>query len=206
MQMQGAYTLAKSIDTGSTSVQAAFTNAVTNMPAFDSHFRRALSDFDVRHNLVISATWEMASYRSGLKPVDWCSTGWQLGSIISSTSGPPFTVTVACNALGLNSNVPFDFPDRLNTPGCGSRANPGNPNAFIKLSCFAVPFPATGFVNAGRNVAIGPGLINRDASLVKNNHISRIVLVQFFTGIVMLWKKCSSKLAAEVREAKLASV
>jgi hypothetical protein len=102
------------------------------------------------------------------------ASGWQLGSIITASSGHPFTMIVAGDALGLNSSVPYNYPDRLNLAGCGNPVNPGNPNGYIKLSCFAAPSPATRLGNAGRNVAYGPGLLDWDASLFKNNRITRI--------------------------------
>jgi hypothetical protein len=174
LQLQGSYTFAKSLDTGSTSVQAAFTNSVTNMPYFDSHIRKAPSDFDVRHNLSLNGTWEIPGAASQMKPVAWVTHGWQLGSIVTVSAGHPFTAIVAGDALGLNSSVPYNYPDRLNLPGCSTPVNPGNPNAYIKLSCFAAPTPATRLGNAGRNVLVGPGLFDWDASVFKNNHITRI--------------------------------
>jgi hypothetical protein len=172
MQILGAYTFSKSLDTGSTSVQAAFTNSVTNSPYFDSHIRKAPSDFDVRQNVSISGSWEIPG--TSLKMLAWATKGWQLGSILTASSGHPFTMIVAGDALGLNSSVPYNYPDRLNSPGCNDPVNPGSPNAYIKLSCFAAPTPATRLGNAGRNVAYGPGLVSWDASLFKNNHITRI--------------------------------
>jgi hypothetical protein len=173
-QIQGAYTWSKSLDTGSTSVQAAFTNSVTNSPYFDSHIRKAPSDFDVPHNFSFSGTWEVPGIRTPLKAANWVINGWQLGSIVTASSGHPFTMIVAGDALGLNSSVPYNYPDRLNLPGCGNPVNPGNPVAYIKLSCFAAPSPSTRLGNAGRNVAYGPELVSWDASLFKNNRISRI--------------------------------
>jgi outer membrane receptor protein involved in Fe transport len=105
--------------------------------------------------------------------------------------------------LGLNSTDPWDFPNRLTDPGCKSLVNPGNPNNYIKTQCFAVPTaPASFFTgstpmcssdpafganavgappqcfnlrgNAGRNIIPGPGLINLDFSIFKNNPIRRI--------------------------------
>ena len=45
---------------------------------------------------------------------------------------------------------------------------------YIKTKCFAVPNPITLLGNLGRNTLIGPGLMNLDASLFKNNHDKRI--------------------------------
>ena len=171
LQILGAYTFSKSLDTGSTSVQAAFTNSVTNMPYFNSKLRKSLSDFDVRNILSLNGTWEIPGMTSGTSALQWMTRGWQLGSIVTAQSGLPFTAIVAGDALGLNSSVPYNYPDRLKLPGCGNPVDPGNPSSYIKLSCFAAPNPATRLGDAGRNVLIGPGLVNLDVSLFKNSYV-----------------------------------
>jgi hypothetical protein len=112
--------------------------------------------------------------------------------------------TAGGDPLGLNSTDPWAFPDRLSGPGCSSLVNPGNPNNYIKTQCFsvpsapsmafwtascdptpftdnngnpvAVPFPQCFNLrgNAGRNILPGPGLVNLDFSLFKNNPVRRI--------------------------------
>jgi hypothetical protein len=106
--------------------------------------------------------------------------------------------------LGIGSTDPWDFPDRLRGPGCASLVNPGDPNNYIKTQCFGIPaapnmafwtancdptppigpkgapepvsFPQCFNLrgNAGRNSIPGPGLMNLDFSLFKNNYIRRI--------------------------------
>ena len=171
-QAQVAYTYAKSLDTGSSSIQAATTNAVTSLPLFDSHIRKSLSDFDLRQNFVINGLWEIPGLRTSIQPLGLLTHGWQLGTLFQASSGLPLSVIIAGDALGLNSSVPYNFPDRLNLPGCDNPINPGNPLNYIKTSCFAAPTPATRLGNAGRNVAIGPGLLNWDFSAIKNTRIA----------------------------------
>ena len=86
------------------------------------------------------------------------------------STGLPFTPVIAGDALGLQNSSAFDYPDRLNLPGCGHPVNPGNPSHYIKTECFAPPQPATRLGNSGRNVAIGPGLTSLDLSAFKNNY------------------------------------
>jgi hypothetical protein len=66
----------------------------------------------------------------------------------------------------------------LPLPGCGTLTNPGNPVNYIKLQCFAFPGPAAtpGLLRGtlSRNALFGPGLVNVDMSLFKNNYIPRI--------------------------------
>ena len=106
--------------------------------------------------------------------------------------------------VGLNSGDPWNFPNRLTGPGCNSLVNPGNPDNYIKSECFAVPSaPSMAFWtancdpqpfkdsdgnpvtvpfpqcfnlrgNAGRNILTGPGTMNLDFSLFKNNPVQRI--------------------------------
>jgi hypothetical protein len=180
--VQGSYTWSKSLDTGSNSLMTAYTNTVSNLPVFDPRLRRGVSDFDVPQNLVVSGTWELPVARSGWKPLTEFAKGWQLGTLLQLSSGLPFTATIAGDPLGLNSSVPYDFPDRLNLPGCSNPVNPGNPTDYVKLSCFAAPTPATRLGDAGRNVGRGPGLADWDASLFKNFRVARgseIFNVQF---------------------------
>jgi hypothetical protein len=106
--------------------------------------------------------------------------------------------------LGIGSTDPWAYPDRLSGPSCSSLVNPGNPNNYIKTQCFSVPsapdmtfwtnncdptpfqdskgnpvavqFPQCFNLrgNAGRNILPGPGLVNLDFSVFKNNPVRRI--------------------------------
>jgi hypothetical protein len=174
VQLQGSYTFSKSLDTGSGSFQTAYTNTQASMPLFDPRLRRGLSDFDDRQNFLFNALWEIPTPKMHSAAAGWLLQGWQLNSIFQVSSGLPFTPLIAGDALGLNSTNTWDYPDRLNNAGCNDPVNPGNPNNYIKLQCFAAPNPGTRLGDAGRNVAVGPGLVNLDAALFKNNRITRI--------------------------------
>jgi hypothetical protein len=173
-QLQGSYTWSKSLDTASNSIQTAYTNTVSSLPLFDSHIRKAPSDFDVRRTATINGIWEVPAWKTSMKPLAWLERGWQFGIILQVADGLPFTAAVSGDALGLNSSVPYDFPDRLNLPGCGNPIHAGNPTNYINLQCFAAPTPITRLGNAGRNVIVGPGLLNLDSSIVRNIPVPRI--------------------------------
>lgn len=166
--VQGSFTWSKSLDTASNSLMTAYTNSLSNLPTFDPRLIKAPSDFDTPRNLAASVTWELPGPKSAWKPLRAAAQGWQLGTILQASAGLPFTPTIAGDALGLNSSIPYNFPDRLNLRGCGNPVNPGNANSYIKLSCFAAPSPATRLGDAGRNVARGPGLVSWDTSLIRN--------------------------------------
>ncbi|HWC15829.1 MAG TPA: hypothetical protein VG498_02405, partial [Terriglobales bacterium] len=142
--------------------------------------RRAVSDFDVTHNLVINYLYEIPSPRSGAL---WALKNWQWGGIFQTSSGLPFSPLVSGDALGLNSADVFDFADFIGGSGCGSNpTNPQNRFSYIKTQCFAFPNPGTRLGNAGRNSIRGPGLQEFDTSLIKSTHVPKIsenFIVQF---------------------------
>ena len=204
-QVQGSYTWAKSIDTGSANtVSDPYTNSITSLPWYCDACRRGLSDFNIAHSLVADYLWDIPS------PGNWgligsrLLGGWEVGSIISAKTGIPITPLIGGDPMGTRSSDPFAYPDRLTGPGCGSPVNPGDPTNYIKLNCFALPaapsalaaqcvpfgFPSAPIAgtcanllgNAGRNSVVGPGLFTVDFSLFKNNYfkgISETFNVQF---------------------------
>ena len=98
--------------------------------------------------------------------------------------------------MGQNNTDPFDYPSRVIGADCKSLVNPGNPNNYVNTACFGLPLAPAGLEaqctpfssgavvllgtcknligNVGRNSVIGPGLVNFDFSLFKNNYIRRI--------------------------------
>jgi Carboxypeptidase regulatory-like domain/TonB dependent receptor/TonB-dependent Receptor Plug Domain len=193
IQGQAAYTWGKGIDTGSaTDIGDPFTNSIASPFNFWPG-RRGLSDYNIAQTFVLNFIWNVPM------PKDWngvlaaVTSGWQLGGILTVQTGQPFTPNIGGDPLGLNSNDPWDFPNRV--PGCKT-VNPGNPAQYINLSCFTLPaLPAgadpaivaqcTPFAtspgtcqnllgNLGRNSIIGPGLVNLDFSVFKNVPVRRI--------------------------------
>jgi len=199
LQLQGAFTWSKSIDTSSSSlIGDAFQTTISSPYWWETKYGRGLSDFDIRRNLVINATWEVPASKSLSGPVGHLATGWQLSTIFKAAGGTPFTPTFGTDGdpLGLNSGDPFDYPNLTRGPGCNSLTNPGNPNHYIKTECFAIPTASPALYpfcdasvhglnppapecfnlrgNAGRNILIGPGFTDLDFSIVKNNYIKTI--------------------------------
>jgi len=207
VQFQTSFTWGKSIDTGSATGHGdQFSNSISSLPAYDLRALRARSDFDIKRSLV-SLTWQVPSPKSLSGPAGWVTNGWEVGGIYKVSDGIPFTPTwgTGGDPQGLLNSDDWAFPNRLNTPGCATATNPGNPNNYIKTQCFTVPTapdmafwnancdptppnaqPNTGTFtppslqcfnlrgNSGRNTVTGPGLMNLDFSVFKNNSIKRI--------------------------------
>jgi hypothetical protein len=193
---QVSYTWGRSIDTASGSTDGdQFRNGLSSQFFFDSGLRRAPSDFNQTQNLVVSYTWEIPKPHGLPSVLGWAASGWEFGGIFQASTGLPFTVLIAPDPLGVNSTDPYDFPNIAH--GC----NPvhGGLN-YLNLNCFALPvatpdiaakcapfigggtpqapqFPGTCanlLGNGGRNSIVGPGLVNFDLSLFKNNYVERI--------------------------------
>jgi outer membrane receptor protein involved in Fe transport len=192
-QGQASYTWAKGIDTGSaTDIGDPFTNSIASPFNFWPG-RRSLTDFNIEHTFVLNFLYDIPSSADWGAVASHLLGGWEIGGILTAQTGQPFTPLIGGDPLGLNSNDPWAFPDRV--PGCQT-VNPGNPTNYINLNCFTLPsLPAsapasfqaqcTTFANApgtcrnllgnvSRNSVIGPGLVNLDFSVFKNNPIRRI--------------------------------
>lgn len=200
-EVQGSYTWSRAIDEGTGAIASdPFVNSIPSLLYFLPRYRRAATDFNVGQNLTINYIWSIPAPSSLSGPAAWAARGWQLGGIFEIRSGLPFTPLIGGDPLGLNMNsAPFAYPDRLRGPGCGSLVNPGNRANYLKLQCFAlpkstpaiasqcVPFAAAAVTgtctnllgNGGRNEVYGPGLVNFDFSVFKDNKIKENLNLQF---------------------------
>lgn len=193
LQAQVSYTWGKSIDTGSSSsVGDPFNNSISSPYWFCKACRRGLSDFNIAHSIVANYIWQIPTPKNWGALGSHALGGWELGGIITAQTGVPFTPVISGDPLGLNSQDPWAYPNRLTGPGCGSAVNSGNPNNYIKLSCFGVPMAVPAIAaqctlfngipgscsnllgNVGRNSLIGPGLATWDFSLIKNSYVRKI--------------------------------
>ncbi|MGH9354493.1 MAG: TonB-dependent receptor domain-containing protein [Terriglobia bacterium] len=203
VQFQASYTLGRCIDQGSAVIFGdAFTNSVSSLLSFANPLRNAVCDFNIEQSFVANYLWDVptpSGWAKGSLPYSVLG-GWELGGIFTAQTGVSMTPLIAfgSDTLGQSSTDPYQYPDRLNTAGCQSLVNPGDPNNYIKTNCFSVPLvptsftgacnqavnPATGLPvpgtcmnllgNAGRNVIVGPGLADFDFSLFKNFPVPRI--------------------------------
>ncbi len=185
-----AYTFSRCIDTSSGfAASDQYRNSLTVDLYTAPSTHRGVCDTNVSQNLVINAMWSIPGGGSG-SSLRWLTNGWQIGGILTASSGPPFSVFISGDPLGTNAAVPFDFPDRIK--GCGPLTT-GNPNAFINLKCFSLPTAGAGAFSslcvpfagnpgtcanrmgdAGRNALFGPKLFDFDFALLRNIPIHKI--------------------------------
>jgi hypothetical protein len=175
LQGQFSYTWSRCIDTSSGSAASdQYRNSLAATLFIDPRSHRGPCDTNIGQKLIANGVWTIPAGRHTSGFSGLALNGWQLSSIFQASTGQPFTVTIAGDPLGLNSVVPFDFPDRLKTPGCGSLVHPRNTLNYIKTECFAFPNPSNRMGNAGRNELIGPGITNLDLSIYKSVPLTKI--------------------------------
>ena len=184
LALLGSYTWSKSIDDASNF----FTSAGDpNFPqnSFDLRAERGRSNFDVRHRLSVSYSYDLPfgkgrAYLADRGLVSTILTGWQTFGIVTLQSGRPFTVALlqeidnsgtGRSALGFGAN---DRPSVAGDPALSQRT----PERWFNRNAFVFPSPGT-FGNAGRNILDGPGYQNVNASIVKNTRLSERFNLQF---------------------------
>jgi hypothetical protein len=178
-QAQASYTWSNCIDSGSSGSRGDnFSNDLPDLLWFDTYHRRGPCDFNLPHNFVANALYELPGPTS--HPVlNTLIGGWELGGIGFASSGGPFNVIVAGDPLGLGTADPYDFADRTSAAGCSGNPVTVNPAAYLKTECFAVPAPITRIGNSRRNSVRGPSLFSINSALYKTFSIKEAVRVQF---------------------------
>lgn len=187
-----SYTFAKSIDNASNFFSSA---GDSNFPqnSYDVRAERGRSNFDVRHRLSASYSYDLpfGKGKGRLADAGWATTllsGWQSFGIITLQSGRPFTVALLSeidNSGTGRSILGFGANDRPNVTGDPQQ---GQRTVERWFNTAAFVFPAGGrFGNAGRNILDGPGYQNINASLVKNTPLSEKVNLQFRAEVFNLF-------------------
>jgi hypothetical protein len=158
-----SYTWSKSLDYTSLS-----SSGIVVQNSDDLKGSRGLSDFDVRHRVVVSVIYELP-FR-GNQFLD----GWQLAGIYQAQSGNPVNI--------VTSNSTFNgVPNTLRPDVSGPINIIGSVERWFDTSVFT---PVARFGNLGRNVVIGPGFNNMDFSITKNitpgERVSSQIRAEFF--------------------------
>ncbi len=130
------------------------------------------SDFDVRHSFTTYIGYNLPS-PSRLKPV---LGGWQVNSLLSLSTGQPFTVFSGRNTSGTKENA--DRAEVIGNPFASVPAdNPPNYAYFFDPSAFALPAQGT-YSNQARNSFRGPNIYQVDFSVFKNTALTEKVNLQ----------------------------
>ncbi|MBC8164836.1 MAG: TonB-dependent receptor [Bryobacteraceae bacterium] len=167
-----SYTLGKSIDNASNFFSSA---GDPNFPqdSYNLQAERGRSNFDVRHRLSISYTYDLPFRGNRF------IRGWQTSGVWSFQSGRPFTVALLPDFDNSNtgrSSLGFGSNDRPNVVGDGN-SGAHTEGSWFNTRAFATPARGT-FGNAGRNIIEGPGLQTINMSLLKDTLLTERLTLQ----------------------------
>lgn len=129
------------------------------------------SGFDIRHSFAGYLGYELPSPEH-FKAI---LGGWQLNSLLSFSSGAPFTVNAGQNSSRTGQNN--DRAQLIGDPFANVPANTASARYWFNPAAFAVPAANT-YGNVGRNSLRGPGITQIDFSVFKNNTITERIKLQ----------------------------
>ena len=174
LNVLAGYTFSKSEDESS--------NLGEEVNPFDPGLSKALSAFDIKHNFVVSYSYQIPVERLfGIKN-RW-TEGWEVSGITHFSSGLPVTLVnygdnslVGAEPNGVN-NFGVDEPDYSGAP-LGLNSNPRNGRPYFDAAAFSqnrLGTPGT----AKRRFFYGPGMDNYDMALLKSTPLSESTSLQF---------------------------
>jgi hypothetical protein len=161
---QASYTLAHSIDDASVDFAVESVNdPPESQNIFDRKGSRGRSDFDIWHNLVANAAYELPGRGRLLG-------GWQVSAVVGVHSGSPFTPVLSFDNADIQSLFIPERPNLVGNPytgACPNGARVGTVSCWFNPSAFAVP-PAGQFGDAARNMLRGPAFTQFDTAVHKD--------------------------------------
>jgi len=137
VQGQASYTFGKCRDTSSAPVTGdTYLNSIAVPLLFLKSARVGACDFDIRQTFTGTVIWDIPGPKTGWQ--SYVAGGWQLGTIITATTGAPFTATVGDGndplGTGFNGDFSMDYASLI--PGC--KAIHGGVN-YLNTACFTPP-------------------------------------------------------------------
>ena len=175
--IQAGFTWGKSIDDSSSVIAG----GSTPQNPFDYHAEKGPSTFDATTSFSLSAAQNLHLDRLALLRFagSGITSGWELLSIASISSGSPFTVYSGIQQTGAGSNA-VDRPDQIATPHLSTarkvREDYFGEGANNAADFFSIPIHISGgtgpnqgrFGTLGRNTFRGPAFYDLDLAAIKD--------------------------------------
>jgi hypothetical protein len=166
-----SYTYGRSIDEGAGGSDSSSdsSKALPQNSYAGASSERGLSDFDVRHRLVVSPVYDLPFGRRGKYLTNgvasYLASDWQISGIAQWQTGRPFTAYYGTD----NSNT-GELADRPNVTSNPNSHAPHSVSEWFNTSAFAAA-PSGTFGNEDRNAIEGPGYVDTDLA------VSRVFIV-----------------------------
>jgi hypothetical protein len=173
LALGGTYTFSKSIDNASTLGSGA---TIVAQNAFDLAAERGLSSFDQRHRLTADYYYELpfGKEKKWLSGNNWAQKifgGFSFSGNLTVASGTPFSPRIfgSRSDLGRGANGSLR-PDLV--PGQSITLSDPTIQEWFNVAAFT--HPAGQFGDAGRNIIIGPGMVDLDMAVSKTIQVKEM--------------------------------
>jgi len=172
VRLEGIYRWSKSIDTASYE----FGDETNQTYPKDLRSERGPSDFDVKHNFVLSGMWDLPIFHRRQGWLSKAFSGWQMNGILTTHSGFPWTPKTnrPLNTPGPRPRRPTQyFGGALQDAGNDAFIRPGGnfPGGGERYFDIKTPGPP----GIGRNSFRGPRYFSVDLSLVKQTGLPKFL-------------------------------
>lgn len=167
-----AYTYSKAIDDAS-----AFGDLVNYT---NYRLSRALSNFDITNNFVVSYNWALPFARAFGSAPKRLVGGWNLVGITRFSSGFPISLSEGGLDISLAGTQGIDTPNLVGPVHIQDprQSGPNGPNTYFLPDAFAPQALGT-FGSANRRFFHGPGILNTDFALEKTTAVTERTAVEF---------------------------
>jgi hypothetical protein len=172
------YTWSRSIDNAS-AIRSHDFDTLFPQNSYNLAAEKGLSSFHTAHRFVTSGLFQLPFGR-GRRWLDVGGVanavlgGWELGSLIAVQTG--FPITIAAGTDRSNTGAGFDRPNLIGV--ANFEGDQRTTDKWFNTAAFQLQALGT-HGTAGRNIVIGPGLIQWDASLLKNFNFTERTYLQF---------------------------
>ena len=162
---------------------------------------KAVSDFNFPHRLSLAYIWDMPFGTSVAKlsnsKANYLIQGWEVGSVLTVMSGPPYTPVVSGSVSGADelnnatvqqgTGMDTDRPNVMSEKFYPAKQSP---QEWVSPAAFSTPSEFT-FGNAGRNILRGPGLGSCDFSVLRNFRLTESTKVQFRSELFNIFNRAN---------------
>jgi len=181
LSFDGSYTWSHSVDDAS---DAGTTNAEFNLPqniyADNLAVEKADSSFDHRNRVTANVVYDLPFASKSNGWLHRAVGGWRASGNFIAQSGAPFTINMSTAKANDAANIGLVNGNNIERPDVSGDPNngPKTTQEWFNTSVFARPAALT-FGSTPRNDAIGPGLVDLDASLQKEMALHESMRLQF---------------------------
>ena len=172
VSLLASYTYSHNLDNGPAPFNLGSNNDSPQNP-YDLRSEWASSDSDLRHNFVLSGSYNLPFGKGQRLGSGWGRTtnavlgGWRYSPIFRMQTGTPVNVVRGANP---NAELPGLRPDVTGNPNLSHGQR--NYLQWFNTAAFTIPADLQGNStmpgNAGRNIVVGPAYVNLDSSLAKD--------------------------------------